>query len=248
LLCTRNASSSNSTSSVGSTNAMPLTSLVGNNNVNGSSSSAYTSAAAIPSAVIASGQRLHQPQQQQQQHYHHQLAHFQHYDHSRHQQQQQLLNLFNNGCHMSTNSAQLSHMVLCFRNSLCVSFNFRLQLIHFICLNSRINRKQCKYVFSGRRLSLKSLVTVTLLQNNTRMYNGIEYPKFGYCYNQYNSPNKSSIFPRFPPHTFIECSTPQHYDVYSNKYPNNGMSYYVQQPEANVQQQAYQCKFHILFK
>ncbi|KAK6101361.1 hypothetical protein QQG55_4285 [Brugia pahangi] len=192
LLCTRNASSSNSTSSVGSTNAMPLTSLVGNNNVNGSSSSAYTSAAAIPSAVIASGQRLHQPPQQQQhhhhqqQHYHHQLAHFQHYDHSRHQQQQQLLNLFNNGCHMSTNSAQLSHM------------------------------------------------------NNTRMCNGIEYPKFGYCYNQYSSPNKSSIFPRFPSHTFIECSTPQHYDVYSNKYPNNGMSYYVQQPEANVQQQAYQ--------
>ncbi|VDM11172.1 unnamed protein product, partial [Wuchereria bancrofti] len=132
-------------------------------------------------------------QQQQQQHYHHQLAHFQHYDHSCHQQQQ-LLNLFNNGCHMSTNNAQLSHM------------------------------------------------------NNTRMYNGIEYPKFGYCYNQYSSPNKSSIFPRFPPHTFVECSTPQHHDVYSNKYPNNGMSYYVQQPETNVQQQAYQCKFHILFR
>lgn len=73
------------------------------------------------------------------------------------------------------------------------------------------------------------------------MYNGIEYPRFGHCYNQYSNPNKSSIFPRFPSQTFVECSAQQQYDVHSMKYPNNGMSYYAQQPEVNMQQQAYQC-------
>lgn len=123
LLCTRNASSSNSTSSIGSTSAMPLTSsLVGNNNVNGGSSSVndgniYSSTASVPTSATISSQQLHQPQQQQQ---YYPVAHFQQYHHSCHQQQQ-LLNLFNNGCHVSTNNATLSHMVLCFRKSyLCL--------------------------------------------------------------------------------------------------------------------------------
>ncbi|CAG9537505.1 unnamed protein product [Cercopithifilaria johnstoni] len=185
LLCTRNASSS--TSSVGSTNAaIPLTSLVSNNNISGGSSNVngcgMYSAAAIPAAAtVPSQQLLHQPHQQPQQQ--HQFAHFQQYHHSRHQQQQ-LLDLFNNGCHVSANNAQLSHM------------------------------------------------------DNARMYNGIEYSRFGHCYNQY--PNKSIIFPRFPSQTFVDCSTPQQYDIQSIKYPNNAMSYYAQQQEMNMQQQAYQ--------
>uniref|UniRef100_A0A1I7VM34 Uncharacterized protein n=1 Tax=Loa loa TaxID=7209 RepID=A0A1I7VM34_LOALO len=183
LLCTRNASSSGSTSSIGSANAMSLTSLIGNSNSRSSSvnGSICNSAAAIAASATVPNQ-LHQPQQQQ--HYH-QFAHFQQHHHSCHQQQQ-LLNLFNNGCHVSANNAQLSHT------------------------------------------------------DNTRIYNGIEYPRFGHCYKQYSNPNKSSIFPRFPSQTFVECSTPQQYDVHSMKYPNNGMSYYAQQPEVNMQQQAYQ--------
>uniref|UniRef100_A0A915PKI5 Uncharacterized protein n=1 Tax=Setaria digitata TaxID=48799 RepID=A0A915PKI5_9BILA len=197
LLCTRNdCSSTSSTSSIGSTNAVPLTSssLVGSNNVNSAVSSTETggsmyNSAAIVSAPVAVPSQLHQLQQQE----HYQFSQFQQYHHSRHQQQQ-LLNLFNGGYHMSTtNNAQLQHL------------------------------------------------------DNARMYNGIEYPKFGHCYNHYsNHPNKSSIFPRFPSHALVECSTSQQYDVYAMKYPNSGMSYNTQQPEMNVQQQAYQFQVPLL--
>ncbi|OZC05322.1 hypothetical protein X798_07758 [Onchocerca flexuosa] len=189
LLCTRNASSSSSTSSIGSTTAMPPTSSqVGNNNINGGSSSVndgnvYSNTTAVPALATVSSQQLHQPQQQQQ---YYPVTHFQQYHHSCHQQQQ-LLNLFNNGCHVSTNNATLSHM------------------------------------------------------DNTRIYNGIEYPRFGHCYNHYNNhQNKSSIFPRFPSQSLVECSTTQQYDIHSMKYPNNGVAYYAQQPEMNMQQQTYQ--------
>lgn len=126
LLCTRNTGSSNSTSTAGSANAVSLT-LVGNNNADSSSASnvngtVYNSAAAIP-ATAAVPSQLHQSQQQ-----YDQFSHFQQYHHSRHQQQQ-LLNLFNNGCHLSSNSAQHSHVVLYFSKTQCAS-NFKFQLIH----------------------------------------------------------------------------------------------------------------------
>uniref|UniRef100_A0A158Q7N9 BZIP domain-containing protein n=1 Tax=Elaeophora elaphi TaxID=1147741 RepID=A0A158Q7N9_9BILA len=137
-------------------------------------------------AVTPQQSALTPPCDQSQRIPHYQFAHFQQYHHSRHQQQQQLLDLFNNGCHVSANNTQLSHM------------------------------------------------------DNARVYSGIEYSRLGHCYNQYSNPNKSSIFPQFPSQTFVDCSTSQQYDVHSMKYPSNGMSYYAQQPEMNVQQQAYQ--------